>query len=80
MSLTFIDTIQRTGYTIIDDKKIVQYTCTIPSDNPEGMRMTSTRLDTQAYKDNRDICRADLAEFENSCYELQDELIAKKGE
>lgn len=80
MSLTIVDTIRRTGYTIIDDKKVVEYTCVIPSDNPEGMRMTSTRLHPEMYKEHRDQCRADLAEFENMCYQFQDELIAKKGE
>lgn len=78
--LTVIDTIQRTGYTVIEDKKIVQYLCVIPSDDPEGMKMTSTRLDPQAYKENHETCLAELAEFENMCYQLQDELIEKKGE
>lgn len=76
-TLTYTDTIQRTGYTIIDGVKIVQYSCVIPLNDPQNMRITSTRLNGELYKANRDICRADLATFEDAAYLLQDEYIAK---
>ena len=78
-TLTIVDTIRKTGYTVINNTKVVEYVCVIPSDNPEGMRMTSTRLNLQMYKEFRDICRADLAEFEDLCYELQADLMNKEG-
>ena len=73
------DTMTRIGYTIIGDVKVVQYTCTIPVKEPEKMRVTSTRLNPELYKANRDICRADLAAFEDAAYELQDEYINRKN-
>lgn len=76
-TLSFKDTVQRTGYTIIDGVKIVQYTCIIPSDKPQDMRLGITKLDPEMYKAHRDICRADYAEFEDAAYQLQEEYIAK---
>lgn len=71
------DTIQRTGYTMIDGVKVVQYSCTISSDNPTDMRIGIAKLDTEMYKNNRDVCRADYAEFEDAAYLYQEELISK---
>lgn len=78
-TLCYTDTIQRVGYTIIDGVKVVQYTCVIPSGKPLDMRIGIVKLDVVKYKENRDICRADYAEFEDAAYQLQDELIAKQG-
>ena len=72
----FADSIQRIGYTIIDGVKVVQYACIVPLDDPENMRVTSTRLNPELYKMHRDICRADLAAFEDAAYELQEKCIA----
>lgn len=78
-TLSYKDTIQRTGYTIIDEVKVVQYTCIIPSDKPQDMRLGITKLDPEMYKAHRDVCRADYAEFEDAAYQLQEELLAKIG-
>lgn len=75
--LTYKDTIQRIGYTIIDDVKIVQHTCIINSDNPKDIRITMTKLDKELYKTHRDVCRADFAEFEDGAYQLQEEYLSK---
>ena len=80
MTLSYKDTIQRTGYTIIDDVKVVQYTCIVSSDNPKDMRIGITKLDTEMYKAHRDICRADYAAFEDAAYLLQEECLSKIGE
>lgn len=77
MALAYKDTIQRVGYTTIADKKIVQYTCVIPADDPKNMRIGITKLDTDAYKEHREECRADYAEFEDAAYQLQEEYLAK---
>lgn len=76
-TLTYTDTVTRIGYTIIGGTKVVQYSCTIPMGKPEEMRITSTRLNPELYKEHRDICRADLAAFEDAAYELQDEYVKK---
>lgn len=79
-TLSYKDTIQRVGYTIIDNVKVVQYTCIIPVDKPEEMRLGITKLNASMYKDNRDICRSDYAAFEDAAYLLQEECLAKMSE
>lgn len=79
-TLTYSDVIQRTGYTIVDGVKVVQYVCTLPLSNPQAMRITSTRLNVDLYKANREICRNDLAAFEDAAYQLQDDYVAKMDE
>lgn len=76
-TLTYKDTIQRVGYTTIDGVKVVQHACTIDSENPQEMRVTMVKLNTELYKANRDVCRTDFAVFEDAAYKLQEELIAK---
>lgn len=78
-TLTYKDTIQRTGYTVIDDVRVVQYTCVIPADKPQEMRLGITKLNPELYKTNREICRADYAAFEDAAYQLQEECIARLG-
>lgn len=75
-TLIYKDTIQRVGYTVIDGVKVVQHNCVISSDNPQEMRLTMVKLDVEAYKANREVCRADFAVFEDAAYKLQEELIA----
>lgn len=79
-TLTYTDVIQRTGYTVVDGVKVVQYVCTLPLSNPQAMRITSTRLNVELYKANREICRNDLAAFEDAAYQLQDNYVAKMSE
>lgn len=76
-TLTYTDTIQRVGYTTIDGVRVVQYSCVMSMSNPKEMRISSTRMNTELYKEHRDICRADLAKFEDEAYALQDEWLAK---
>lgn len=78
-TLSYKDVIQRVGYSIIDGVRVVQYTCTIPVDEPLGMRIGITKLNADMYKANRDACRADYAEFEDAAYQLQEECLAKIG-
>lgn len=78
-TLSYKDVIQRVGYSIIDGVRVVQYTCTIPVDDPLGMRIGITKLNADMYKANRDVCRADYAEFEDAAYQLQEECLAKIG-
>lgn len=77
-TLTYKDTIQRVGHTVIDGVKVVQHSCTISSDDPSNMRVTMTKLNSELYKANRDVCRSDFAVFEDAAYTLQEELLAKQ--
>lgn len=79
-TLTYKDIIQRTGYTVIDGVKVVQYTCVIPANEPQNMRIGITKLNTELYKEHRDVCRADYAAFEDSAYQLQEECLAKMNQ
>ena len=79
-TLTCKDTVQRTGYTIIDGVRVVQYTCIIPINNPREMRIGITKLNPGLYKNNRERCRADYAAFEDGAYQLQEEYLAKISE
>ena len=78
-TLSYTDTIQRVGYTIIDDVKVAMYTCIIPCNKPEDMRMGITKLNSELYKANREVCRADYATFEDAAYQLQEEFAARQG-
>lgn len=79
-TLSFTDVHSRTGYTVVDGVKVVQYICTIEIANPANMRISSTRMNGDLYKLHRDICRADLAAFEDAAYELQEAYLAKLSE
>ena len=79
-TLTFKDSITRTGYTTIDGVKVLSHSCTIASDNPAKISVSNTKLDHELYKANREICRADIAEFEDAAYALQEQYIAQKSE
>lgn len=78
-TLTYKDTIQRIGYTIVNDTKVVQHVCTITTDNPQEMRVSMVKMDAELYKEYRDVCRDDFAEFEDAAYALQEELITKNS-
>lgn len=74
-TLTYKDTVRRLGFTVIDGIKVVQYDCTISTENPKEMKIVVSKLNEELYKANRDICRADMAEFEDAAYELQDKYL-----
>lgn len=78
-TLSYKDTIQRVGHTIIDGVKVVQHTCTIDSENPHEMRVTMVKLNPDLYRENREICRNDFAVFEDAAYKLQEELLGAKN-
>ena len=76
-TLQVVETIQRTGFTVIDGVKVAQHTCTISSSDPNQMRVGMVKLDEQMYKNHRSTCRNDYSVFEDAAYALQEELIAK---
>lgn len=68
-----------TGTSTINGVIAEGYTAKIDSDNPENINFSSYQQDKAVYKANRTQCRADSAEFEDACYEIQDEMIAEKA-
>ena len=79
-TLSWKDSITRTGYTEIDGKKVMQHVCSISMDAPYNMTVNSVKINEELYKSNRDVCRADAAEFEDACYELQKTYLAKRAQ
>lgn len=67
-----------TGESMIDGVQAEGYSATINSDNPEDMTLSSWQTDKNLCKANRTQCRKDKADFEDTAYALQDELIAEK--
>lgn len=78
-TLTWKDSITRTGYTEIDGKKVMQHVCSISADAPENMTVNSVKMDKELYKANREICRADAAEFEDAAYALQEQYMSQEA-
>jgi hypothetical protein len=71
------EVIQRVGYTVIDGVKVAQYTCILPTNKPEEMRLSITRLNPDMYKEHREECRADYATFEDDAYVLQEKYTTE---
>lgn len=61
--------------TILDDAKIAAYGAVLNLENME-LSLTSRYLDKEACKVNKEIVRADQAEFEDYAYLIQDQLKA----
>lgn len=64
----------------IKEVVVKNFTCTIDSSSPENMTISDFYQGTEGkalYKEHRVECRADEAEFEDSAYALQDQLIAE---
>ncbi len=76
-TLTYNDTVQRVGYTMVNNVKVVQHICIIDLNNPQEMRVSMVKMNSELYKENRETCRSDFATFEDAAYKLQEELIAK---
>ena len=74
-TLTWTDAVVRTGFTEINGIKVMRHTASVRVDDPLNMTVSSVKLNKKMYRDNRDICRADAAEFEDAAYELQEQYI-----
>lgn len=65
------------GDTVLDDVKIASYGAILNLDNMD-LSFTSRQVDKEACKLNKEIVRADQAEFEDFAYALQDILLSSK--
>ena len=66
------------GKSMVNDAEVAGFQAQIDSSNPENMTLNNWQTNAQLYKENRAICRADQAEFEDYAYTVQDQLIAEK--
>jgi hypothetical protein len=53
------------------------YSASIDIDNPDKMTIGQVQKDKELYKDNRDECRADYADFEDMVFTKQEQLGGK---
>lgn len=65
------------GRSVVDDVEIAGFRASIDSDNPDDMVISVWQSNKSAYKANRDVARADQADFEDYAYIVQDELKAE---
>jgi hypothetical protein len=65
-----------TGESIINDEVVCVYSGSIDMSNPEKMTVGQVQKDKDAYKDNRNECRADYAAFEDMVLAEQEKLLA----
>jgi hypothetical protein len=68
------------GQTIIDGASVAGYSANIDSENPSDMTLSMWQNNKELYKENRTTCRQEQAEFEDTAYALQDEMIASLKE
>lgn len=73
--LNFQKEITFTGRSVIDGVEVVGFSAKIKSDDPSNITFSSWQMNKELYKENREQCRKDEAEFEDKVYEAQDELI-----
>lgn len=62
---------------ILDDVRIASYGAVLNLDDMD-LSLTSRHIDKEACKLNKEIVRADQAEFEDYAYAVQDMLSSKK--
>lgn len=66
------------GESVINGTIVQGYRAELSEDNPENLILSDWIVDQATYKANRAEVRADLHEFEDMVFALQDELIAAK--
>lgn len=77
MSLVKKENITITGKSIVDGVEVCGFQATLSTSNPGEIHFASWQNDQAMYKENRSICRADEAEFEDYAFARQDEIIAE---
>lgn len=65
-----------TGESVIDEKVVCAFSVVLDPENPEKITINNFQRDKEAYKEHREECRADFAEFEDYAYARQAALLA----
>lgn len=68
------------GESVINGVIVQGYRAELNEANPENLVMSDWIVDQVAYKANRAAVRADLCEFEDTVFAMQDEMLAAKAE
>lgn len=68
------------GESIINGVAVQGYRAELNETNPENLVMSDWIVDHVAYKANRSAVRADLCEFEDTVFAMQDEMLAAREE
>lgn len=68
------------GESNIDGKKVMTFRATIDADDPNQIRFVEVKHDENCYRDNREVVRADKAEFEDLAYSVQKDMLDQKQE
>lgn len=66
------------GASMINGVQAEGYTAKINSENPDDITFSNWQTDKKLYKENRDQCRKDSADFEDAAYAVQDEMISDR--
>ena len=64
------------GESVINDKVVCAFAATIDLAEPDKMSINQFQKDKDAYRENREACRADFAAFEDHVFARQAELKA----
>lgn len=64
------------GESVIDGVIVQGYRAELNESNPENLVMSDWIVNQAAYKANRSAVRADLHEFEDTVFAMQDKLLA----
>ena len=66
---------------IVDDKEIAIFRAIFDEGNADSITFFPTQIDKSACRKNREIVRADQADFEDFAYMLQEKMFSEdKGE
>ena len=64
-----------TGKSVIGENVVCSFTAVIDCNDPAKMIVNQVQQDKEAYKANREECRADFAAFEDCAFNRQNELL-----
>lgn len=64
------------GESVVDGIVVQGYRAELNEDNPENLVMSDWIVNQALYKANRSAVRADLCEFEDTVFAIQDEMLA----
>jgi hypothetical protein len=67
------------GESVVGEKTICAFSAIIDFEKPEKLLINQFQKDKEAYKEHRAECRADYAEFEDTVYAIQADIIKRLG-
>lgn len=71
-----IEKLTITGESVINEKVVCTFAATIDMADPDKTSISQFQKDKDAYRENREACRADFAAFEDHVFTRQAEIKA----